>query len=691
MTSINDLWAISTTSNLRRIQSKDLTSQQAQSRDLNWARQHFVNKVMKPVYLPKPPAAGGLPRDYDDNIAAWEYRLEREAVIAESNGLSGQAYGDFVMGFDVKEKLVRNLNALIREQSQVFDGVTDASKFTQVFKLFNDVAFTYNEHLIDIKRDSQFLSMFHSKVIQVEGLFLKISDRLEGWSSMKTYEFNSYKPSNVYNYGYLKSIVKSIIEVCRLMLESKDTTQFLVSSHVNEYSQVEYQPQIGAQGDRPIDDASSNDSDDENDSEDGDDADELEEAKEEVRDRGHRTHTDRAFAAAAESGGEPPGAGTGAGAGEGTTDDAARLDSGLAIDDLYAHDNVKQARTTLRHVKETSSLIDFNFALITENSEANPGNDLMARARENAEANYTSLQSDVREIETIVKAIEKNPTNKDIKRMLDLLRTGEERVNEIFAYMNGLVKDVKPASSIETTDTQPDELDESKDIFKDTKAIYKKIVAKPAVGFFKDYKAGVINLLNSVIMPDYKKYGVGAAVFKDPSVLEYVRLFQQEYAKKAKVKAKVNIYSGKVAPIDKAGAEFGPPLLNQEQFDKMVNVIGPGLDISAENLAEIRSKFKTTYINPWQSMEALKMREAESKETPTQTKTIIGRLSGLKDAVSKTLFGAKDAETPPPPPPPRVEAPKTPAPPSTQKKRGRPKGSTNKIKSPTKGNSTTFK
>ena len=249
MSSISKLWAISNSTNLRKRQLQDVTQPQAAA--LNFARRNFVDKIMKPQYEPIYAPSAGLPRDYDSKIAETEYRLERENVIAQKLGQveSSESYGDFVMNFEVRDKIMKNLNAIIREQQQVFVGETDASKITQIFKLFNDMSFVYNEYLKDIARDSNFKREFHAKVIQMESLFVKMRGRFDSWTLRDDIAYNSYKKSNVYNSDYIADIIKQLITVCNYMLEGKDTTLFLANDN-NEVlqniniGQVELQPDL---------------------------------------------------------------------------------------------------------------------------------------------------------------------------------------------------------------------------------------------------------------------------------------------------------------------------------------------------------------------------------------------------------------------------------------------------------------
>ena len=249
MSSISKLWAISNSTNLRKRQLRDVSQPQAAA--LNFARRNFVDKIMKPQYEPIYAPSAGLPRDYDSKIAETEYRLERENVIAQKLGQveSSESYGDFVMNFEVRDKIMKNLNAIIREQQQVFVGETDASKITQIFKLFNDMSFVYNEYLKDIARDSNFKREFHAKVIQMESLFVKMRGRFDSWTLREDIAYNSYKKSNVYNSDYIADIIKQLITVCNYMLEGKDTTLFLANDN-NEVlqniniGQVELQPDL---------------------------------------------------------------------------------------------------------------------------------------------------------------------------------------------------------------------------------------------------------------------------------------------------------------------------------------------------------------------------------------------------------------------------------------------------------------
>ena len=144
MTSINDLWRIQNSFNIRKTQIKDHSNPQI--RALAYARAYSA-RPMRVAMTPVPASEGGHMRDYDNMIADQEFRIERENVIAQQEGdiEKPTAYIGFNIDPSVSRLIMKNINAIIREQQQVLVGTTDASKMTQIFKLFNDLSFLYNQ------------------------------------------------------------------------------------------------------------------------------------------------------------------------------------------------------------------------------------------------------------------------------------------------------------------------------------------------------------------------------------------------------------------------------------------------------------------------------------------------------------------------------------------------------------------
>jgi hypothetical protein len=212
--------------------------------ELNRAKT-FSNKLMRPTYQPILASSGGQPRDYDQRIAEQEFRMTLESVIAQQEGFQEKPEGfmGYKMDINVKQQLIKNCNALIREVQQVFVGDTNAAKFTQIFKLFNDLSFMYNEHLKGIRLDAEFNREFHSKVIHLTQLFERVSQRLLGWMNGERFAYNSYEPNNSFNTDYMRSVVSNILEVLRHMLEDKDTTQYLANTS-NEQLEFMNQSQL---------------------------------------------------------------------------------------------------------------------------------------------------------------------------------------------------------------------------------------------------------------------------------------------------------------------------------------------------------------------------------------------------------------------------------------------------------------
>lgn len=176
---------------------------------------------------------GGQSRDYDQTIYDKEYAIERENIDTENETLSGNK-GPVLLNLayklsaPVKQTLIKKLNDIIKEAQTVFSGEVSALKFLEVFKAFNELSFSYNEYISDIIKDSGFKMLFHSKLINLESIFVKINQLLENIASGKfTSEDLKIKTSGNYNGDYISMLITQIISVINLMLLDKDTTQYL--------------------------------------------------------------------------------------------------------------------------------------------------------------------------------------------------------------------------------------------------------------------------------------------------------------------------------------------------------------------------------------------------------------------------------------------------------------------------------
>ena len=250
MSAISRLYHVADSFNLRKIQAQDKSNPAAT--ELRNFRSSYNTKVFNVAANPTLPSQNGVQRDYDVQISEMEYRILRENVMNEANSLieEPQAYYGFKINSDIANNLIRNCNALIRESQQVFVGETDASKMTQVFKLFNDLSFLYNENVADIKKDLIFKQTFHAKLIQIETLFEKIKARFTAWQAPRSYRYNSFKPSGEFSTDYIIEILSNLIYVVKEMFEIKSTAQYLADSDFKELDfvnrgQLEVQPLDG--------------------------------------------------------------------------------------------------------------------------------------------------------------------------------------------------------------------------------------------------------------------------------------------------------------------------------------------------------------------------------------------------------------------------------------------------------------
>ena len=232
MTDLTSMWKFqnSTNRNMRKTQyePKNIVSLMFKSEGVRSTGQR-APKIQR-VQLA---TQGGQSRDYDQTIYDKEYAIERENIDTENETLSGNK-GPILLNLayklsaPVKQTLIKKLNDIIKEAQTVFSGEVSALKFLEIFKAFNELSFSYNEYISDIIKDSGFKMLFHSKLINLESIFVKINQLLENIASGKfTSEDLKIKTSGNYNGDYISMLITQIISVINLMLLDKDTTQYL--------------------------------------------------------------------------------------------------------------------------------------------------------------------------------------------------------------------------------------------------------------------------------------------------------------------------------------------------------------------------------------------------------------------------------------------------------------------------------
>ena len=127
-------------------------------------RTQSTGQHMKRPFLSIPATSGGFPRNYDEAINDMEYGIELENVLTEQDQLKGteepqRVPFDFKLPRSVKSELVKAINKLIKETQYIFSGEIDTIKYVNIFKEFNNMSFTYNEYVDDIKQDAEFLQL----------------------------------------------------------------------------------------------------------------------------------------------------------------------------------------------------------------------------------------------------------------------------------------------------------------------------------------------------------------------------------------------------------------------------------------------------------------------------------------------------------------------------------------------------
>ena len=180
------------------------------------------------------PLQGGQPIDYDQAVANLGYTIERENVATERERLKGETPEksteslEFKLSQPIKATLIKEVNALIKETQYVFSGDISIVKFVDIFQKFNDLSYSYNEYIIDIKRDTTFALLWHTKLVNLQTIYASLKKRLadimNGQYSMEELRIKTH---GNYNLSYIATLINQIIAVIEMMLVNKNTTTYL--------------------------------------------------------------------------------------------------------------------------------------------------------------------------------------------------------------------------------------------------------------------------------------------------------------------------------------------------------------------------------------------------------------------------------------------------------------------------------
>lgn len=215
-------------------------------------RSQSTGQHMKRPFLSIPATSGGLPRNYDEAINDMEYGIELENVLVEQDQLKGteeprRVPFDFKLSQSVKSELIKAINKLIKESQYIFSGEIDTIKYVNIFKEFNNMSFTYNEYVDDIKQDAEFLQLWHTKLANLDSIFIKVKQRLHDLANGNRYGDNILVVTGAYQTDYIIGILDQLIEVINMMMLNKNTTQYLAVENkpLTEITkgQVESEPQ----------------------------------------------------------------------------------------------------------------------------------------------------------------------------------------------------------------------------------------------------------------------------------------------------------------------------------------------------------------------------------------------------------------------------------------------------------------
>ena len=228
MTDRNVLWRIANSTNIRARQRNNATITDADIQKMHYFQQAQATGQRAQFYHQYVlPSQGGLPRDYDFQIAAMEFKIEQEHVNSENQLLAPQQLKENIetkMEISTKNDIIGKINKLVESLSSLLNEQSIATtKIYTVFKEYNNLSQYYNNYVNEIANDVQFRGQFINKVVQLEDLFSKLFTEVSDYITT-----GHTKPDlKVVSMGQVEAILKDIMKTLTLMLDVKPTTPFV--------------------------------------------------------------------------------------------------------------------------------------------------------------------------------------------------------------------------------------------------------------------------------------------------------------------------------------------------------------------------------------------------------------------------------------------------------------------------------
>lgn len=239
MTDINVLWRIANSTNIRANQRNNATITDADIKKMHYFQQAQATGQKAQFYREYClPSQNGLPRNYDFQIAAMEFKIEQEHVNSENQMLAPQQIKETIetkMEITTKNDIIERINKLVESLSSLLNEQSIAQvKIYTVLKEYNNFSQYYNNYVNEIANDVQFRSQFINKIVQLEGLFTTLLNEV---SEYITYGYNKPDMKGV-SMGKVEIMLKDILKTLTLMLDVKPTTPFVNDTSGMAYGQV---------------------------------------------------------------------------------------------------------------------------------------------------------------------------------------------------------------------------------------------------------------------------------------------------------------------------------------------------------------------------------------------------------------------------------------------------------------------
>jgi hypothetical protein len=196
--------------------------------------------------LPTVPTSNGFSIDERQTVQKMVFAMERENAIAERDNRTQDYLQPILalkLNMPIKKELIGSVNNVIQKAQIILTGVSNSQVVIELFKLFSDLSYYYNEYVGDIARDNTFKLDFHLKLSYLEKIIYKLKQKYEsiqlGDLSANAAQYSESVELPLQN---LIDILTTMLSMLKLMIESKNTNDHLGAQEAPFFNRSQIEP-----------------------------------------------------------------------------------------------------------------------------------------------------------------------------------------------------------------------------------------------------------------------------------------------------------------------------------------------------------------------------------------------------------------------------------------------------------------